>query len=177
MFEDALSGIQEQVETATKPARHIQEASVQQIEKLIAFQTDRGQVYTDMAFQRLRAALEVKEPEDLQAFVREQTEWVQDVTRQVTNDLRALGSLQEAFGTELQKAAEEALAGGIGAAGSLGEEARQAAQQAAQQTTEGEGAAAADDPAPAGEATAETPKRSSGGAAKSGRSGTRRKNA
>lgn len=177
MMEETLRDWQDQWANAGAPVQRIHAASLDQANRVIDFQTQRSRAYADMIFQRARAALEidVKDPEALQAFVQEQGEWIQELSRQLGNDLRTLGTLNEEMAQALQSAV---VPEDSETAATPAQAAQAAANEAPAAADEGEAAPVASNAAGSESASPDSGATSTKGTAKGSRSaGTRGKRA
>ena len=67
------------------PARSFAELTISHMESLVSNQMELSKRYTDLGFKQVRAALDIKAPQDVQSYLESQ----QDVARQLSESVKA----------------------------------------------------------------------------------------
>ncbi|MEC9483424.1 MAG: phasin family protein [Halomonas sp.] len=98
----------EQTRGFFEPMRKINGLMLDNMEKMTQFQLESMKRYSQLGTERLRAASEVKDVEDLQSFTARQTELLSELSQQMMDDARAMTELSLAFRESLEKAFADA---------------------------------------------------------------------
>ena len=126
MSKKAVNDMQRQIEnTVAGPARTFATLMLDHIEKLTSLQFESARTYADTGLRQARAALEVKEPSDLQSYVEKQQKVANELSERFKEDVEKVMSLNQAFASKAQKVAQES---SKEASQAMEEEARKAAQ-------------------------------------------------
>jgi phasin family protein len=97
----------EQYQDFVAPVVKTNQQVVANVEKLVSFQIDALQAYVDFGVSRLKAAAEVSNPQDLQAFLKDQVEAANVLREKGQNDAKALAELIAEFQAEFNARAQE----------------------------------------------------------------------
>ncbi|MBA1147666.1 phasin family protein [Ectothiorhodospiraceae bacterium WFHF3C12] len=111
MSNETVSQIQKQFDsTFAAPARNFVDSVVDHFEQLVNLQFGAAKAYADASVKQARAALDVKDPSDLNAYIANQQKVVQELGERMKGDAEKVVSLNQAFAQKTQKAAEENVA-------------------------------------------------------------------
>lgn len=97
----------EQYQDFVAPVVKTNQQVVANVEKLVSFQIDALQAYVDFGVSRLKAAAEVSNPQDLQAFLKDHVEAANILRQKGQNDGKALAELITGFQSEFNARAQE----------------------------------------------------------------------
>ena len=111
MFNEIFGKTNTQFDSAMAAGKQFNSLAVNAIEKLTAFQLERGRDYTELALEQMRAALDIKSPSDLQSYLSSRQQVVQDLGKKLQNDAKVLSELGSNVSVEAQKLAREQLTG------------------------------------------------------------------
>lgn len=100
------------------PTRAFIGLGVDHLEKLVNVQLEATKAYTELGLQQARAALEIREPKDLENYVQGQQEVVRTLGERVKGDAEMVVALNREFAEKAQQLAQESATG-------LGKAARQ----------------------------------------------------
>lgn len=89
------------------PVIKTNQMAVANLEKLVSFQVNALQSYVDLGINRLKAAAEVRNPQDLQDFFKGQVEATNVLRQKGQEDAKALVELFAGFQAEFNKQAQE----------------------------------------------------------------------
>ena len=107
MSNETVSQIQKQFEsTVATPARNYVGAVLEHFEQLANLQFDAAKAYAEASMQQARAALNIKDPSDLSAYIANQQKVVQELGERMKGDAEKVVSLNQAFSQKAQKATE-----------------------------------------------------------------------
>lgn len=98
----------EQTRSFFEPMRKLNGLMLDNMEKMTQFQLESMKRYSQMGTERLRAASEIRDAEDMRDFTTRQTELMNELSRQMLDDARAMTELSLEFRDELEKAFSEA---------------------------------------------------------------------
>lgn len=110
MYEQIVAQFNNQFGNVLAPAQKFNALVVANVEKLVQFQLAAVETYSQIGLQQLRAALEVRDPQSLQAYVSNQQQVAKVVGEKLANDAKALAGLGQAFGAEVQQLVKENVA-------------------------------------------------------------------
>lgn len=113
MNEQILKSWTEQVEKLTAgfaPAREAAKLGVDHLEQLVAAQLESTRAYAELAVTEARAALEVKDPKDLQGYIDRQRALVETLNSRVKGDAEKTVAMNQAFAEKVRKLAEQNIA-------------------------------------------------------------------
>ncbi|KAB7627812.1 phasin family protein [Alkalilimnicola sp. S0819] len=113
MNEQIMKSWAEQVEKMTQgfgPARDAAKFGVDTLEKMISAQLESARAYSELAVTEARAALEVKDPKDLQSYIERQRQLVETINSRVKNDAEKAVSLNQDFAAKIRELAEANIA-------------------------------------------------------------------
>lgn len=91
---------------------------VEHMEKLISVQLEATKAYTELCLRQARAALEIREPKDLESYVQGQQEAVKTLGERVKGDTETVVALNREFAEKAQQLVQKSASG-------LGKSARQ----------------------------------------------------
>ncbi len=95
------------------PTRTFMGLGVEHLEKLINVQLEATKAYTELSLRQVRAALEIREPKDLENYVQGQQEAVKTLGERVKGDAELVVALNREFAEKAQRLAQES-ANGLG---------------------------------------------------------------
>lgn len=108
MSNDTINQAQKQFDTAfASPARTYAGLVLEHFEQLVNLQIEATRAYTETGLKQTRAALDVKDPSDVRAYVESQQKVAQDLGERIKGDAEKVVSLNQNFVQKAQKAAEE----------------------------------------------------------------------
>ena len=108
MTDQAVTQIQRQFETMiASPARTYGSLMLDHMEQLLALQYEATKAYTAASLQCTRAALDIGNPTDVQAYVESQQRLASELTERARSDADKIASLNQAFVLKAQKVAED----------------------------------------------------------------------
>jgi|HigsolmetaGSP11D_1036233.scaffolds.fasta_scaffold02179_4 phasin family protein len=110
MYDDILSKASERLNELLAPSRKFNALLVDNLDKFAKFQLESARVYTDLALEQLRAALQVSDADSLQTFVSSQRKIAEEVSKKLASDAETVASLSKDFTAEVQKLAQENVA-------------------------------------------------------------------
>lgn len=93
------------------PVRKFNALVVDHLEKFAQFQIEAARSYSDLSLEQLRAALTVKDAASLKRYVDEQGKVAEALGRKFSADAETLVGLSKDFTVEVQKLAQENVAG------------------------------------------------------------------
>ena len=132
MSNETVNQMQTQIEkTFSGPARTYASLVLDHFEQLGNLQFEAAKAYTDASMQQARAALDVKDPSDLRAYVESQQKAAKDMGERIKGDFEKVTSLNQSFAQNAQKASQESAEAVSKAAQENTEKASKAAQDAA----------------------------------------------
>ena len=117
MSNETLNTVNEQIQKLVAPSRSFIGLSVEQAEKLVSLQLETAASYMELGFQQVRAALDVKDPKGLQAYVEGSRKVAEDLGERVKGDAEKVVSLQREFAEKAQKLAQDNVSSFAKAAG------------------------------------------------------------
>lgn len=88
------------------PARNYTGLALDHFEKLFEVQYDAIKAYSDLGVQQARAALDIKDHNDVQAYVANQQQVVQSVAERAKGDAEKVVALNQDFAEKAKKAIE-----------------------------------------------------------------------
>lgn len=89
------------------PTRAFMGLGVEHVEKLVNVQLEATKAYTELGLQQVRAALEIREPKDLENYVQGQQEVVRTLGERVKGDAEMVVALNREFAEKAQRLAQE----------------------------------------------------------------------
>ena len=108
MSNETVNQIQNQFEsTIAGPARTYASLVVNHFEQLANLQFEAARAYSEAGVQQMRAALAVKTPSDVQAYVQNQQQAAKEIGERIKGDVEKVASLNEAFAKDAQKVTED----------------------------------------------------------------------
>ncbi|MDN5870983.1 MAG: phasin family protein [Nitrococcus sp.] len=93
------------------PTRAFFGLGVEHMEKLTSVQLEATKAYTELGFRQLRAALEIREPKDLESYAQGQQEAVKTLGERVKGDAEKVVALNREFAEKAQQLAQENASG------------------------------------------------------------------
>ena len=103
-----LNNINEQIQKlVVAPTQAFVSLSVDQAERLVNLQVETANDYVELGFKQLRAALDVKDPQGLQAYVEGSRKVAENLGERVKGDAEKVVSLQREFAEKAQQLAQE----------------------------------------------------------------------
>jgi phasin family protein len=109
MNKEIFPTLVEQTNKAFAPVQELNRSVVDNTEKLVALQISSVQSYYSLGFSLLRAALEVKDAETLQAYIAKQNELVKSAGEKFVGDAKAVAELGRDFSAKAQELSEESV--------------------------------------------------------------------
>jgi phasin family protein len=103
----AKSNQNKQLEAVIAPVVEFNKLVLSNAEAAFNLQMASIQAYTQMGLKNLSAGFEVKNPEDFKAYAENQKAVAQEVTAQVTADVKALGEMNAKFIESAKSLAEQ----------------------------------------------------------------------
>lgn len=108
MSNESSKQIQSQIEeTVAGPARTYASLVLEHFEKLTNLQLETAKTYAETGLHQARAALEVKNPSDLQSYVEKQQQVAKELSDRIQGDVEKVTSLNQAFMQNAQKITED----------------------------------------------------------------------
>lgn len=108
MSTDNVTQMQKQFDSVMAgPARTYASLMLDHLEQLTNLQYDAIKSYADTSFQQARAALDVKDPSDVRAYVEGQQKMARELGERAKGDAEKVVSLNQDFVQKAQKVAEE----------------------------------------------------------------------
>jgi phasin family protein len=89
------------------PVVKFNKMAVANLEKIVHFQRTAMQSYVNIGFGQLKAAAEITNPQDLQAFLSSQVQTAVTLRLKMLDDLKSLADITTGFKTDLDKVAQE----------------------------------------------------------------------
>ena len=100
--------VNEQIEkTVMGPMRAYATLAMDHLEKMAEVQYDAAKAYTDFGMQQMRSALDIKSPEDVQAYLQEQQKAAETMGNRLKGDAEKVVALNQEFAEKAQKTVEE----------------------------------------------------------------------
>ncbi|MBZ9537560.1 phasin family protein [Modicisalibacter tunisiensis] len=121
----------DQTQRLFEPMRKLNGLMLNNLERLTQQQLESMKRYTQMGTERMRAAADVQNADDMRDFAARQAELMNELSRQMIEDARAMTELSLAFRSQLESAFGELSAAATEAA----DQATQTAEKAAGQAT------------------------------------------
>lgn len=107
MSNETITQMQKQFDsTFAAPARDYFNAALDHFEQILGLQFDAAKAYVETGVQQARAALEIKDPTDLNAYVANQQRVYQELGERMKGSAEKVVYLNQAFAEKTQKAAE-----------------------------------------------------------------------
>lgn len=91
----------------TGPARAFASLAVDHAETVFNAQVEATKAYTDIGLKQFRAALNIREPQELQAYVQDQQQVARELSERVKSDAEKLVSLNQTFIDKARKLSED----------------------------------------------------------------------
>ena len=88
-----------------EPTRELSKLTIAKLEQLVSLQLASLQEYTNLNLEQLKAASDIAGPEDLQAYVAKQQDFLKTVGEKLAGDAHAIAALGKEFSEEAQKIA------------------------------------------------------------------------
>ena len=108
MSNDTVNQMQTQIEnTVAGPARTYASMVLDHFEKLANLQFEAVKAYTETGMQQARAALDVKNPSDVQAYVENQQKAAKELGERMKGDAEKVASLNQTFAQNAQKVTQD----------------------------------------------------------------------
>ena len=108
MSNETSNQIQSQIEeTVAGPVRTYASLVLEHFEKLTNLQLETAKTYAETGLHQARAALEVKNPSDLQSYVEKQQQVAKELSDRIQGDVEKVTSLNQAFMQNAQKITED----------------------------------------------------------------------
>jgi phasin family protein len=107
MSNETVNQVQKQFEsTFAAPARNYVNTVLDHFEQIINLQFDAARAYAETSMQQARAALDVRDPSDLNAYIANQQKVIQELGERMKGDAEKVVSLNQAFAQKAQKETE-----------------------------------------------------------------------
>ena len=97
----------EQLEAAMAPVVAFNKLVMENVEAAFNLQVQALQAYADMGMKNINAGLEIRNPDEFKAYAASQKDVAENVTAQMTADVKALGELNAKFIEKARTLAEE----------------------------------------------------------------------
>jgi phasin family protein len=108
MSNETVNQMQSQIEnTVAAPARTYASLVLDHVEQLMNLQLEAAKAYTETGVQQARAALDVKNPSDVQAYVENQQKVAKELGERAKGDVEKVTSLNQTFAQNAQKVTQE----------------------------------------------------------------------
>ncbi len=108
MSNETLNSINEQIQKLVlAPTQAFVSLSVDHAERLASLQVETANDYLELGFKQLRAALDIKDPQGLQAYVEGSRKVAENLGERVKGDAEKVVSLQREFAERAQKLAQQ----------------------------------------------------------------------
>lgn len=108
MSNEPVNQMQSQIEnTVAGPARTYASLVVDHAEQLANLQLEAAKAYTETGVQQVRAALDVKNPSDVQSLVENQQKVAKELGERIKGDVEKVASLNQTFAQNAQKVTQE----------------------------------------------------------------------
>ncbi|PWG61335.1 phasin family protein [Spiribacter halobius] len=108
MNSDTVNQFQSQIEsTIAGPARAYASLVLDHFEQLTNLQLETVKGYTETGLKQTRAALDVKGPSDVQAYVESQQKVAKELGERVKNDVEKVTALNQTFAQNVQKVTQD----------------------------------------------------------------------
>lgn len=128
MSNETVNQMQSQIEnTVAAPARTYAGLVLDHVEQLMSLQLETAKAYAETGVQQARAALEVRNPSDVQAYVDNQQQVARDLGERIKGDVEKVTALNQTFAQNAQKATQDS-------AQKVSEVAKEGAKKATQAT-------------------------------------------
>lgn len=111
MYDTFFSNTGAEFQQLFAPLQKLNGLMVDQIAKVTEFQLAATRSYADMGVEQLRAVAGIQDTGSLQAFVEQQGKVVQTLNEKLRDDTTTIAALGKDFTAELQKLAQESVAG------------------------------------------------------------------
>ncbi|KXS36900.1 MAG: hypothetical protein AWU55_2745 [Halomonadaceae bacterium T82-2] len=121
----------DQTQRLFEPMRKLNGLMLNNLEKLTQHQLESMKRYTQMGTERMRAAADVQNADDMRDFAARQAELMNELSRQMMEDAQAMTELSLAFRSQLESAFGEMSAMATESAGKAAESAGKTAEKAA----------------------------------------------
>lgn len=105
-----MQQVNQQFEKTFAPVRNYTNLALDHAEKLAELQYNAAKAYVNLGLEQARAALEIKDQNDVQAFVSKQQKLAQTVADRVKGDLEKVVELQKEFADGSRKVVESGVA-------------------------------------------------------------------
>lgn len=103
-----MQQVNEQFEKAfATPVRSYATLALDHAEKLAALQYSSAKAYMDLGLEQARSALDIKDQNDVQAFVSKQQKFAQTLADRVKGDMEKVVELQKDFADKSRKVVED----------------------------------------------------------------------
>lgn len=109
MNTDILSTLNDQSQKLLSSLQKLNKAAVAEVEKLAQHQVASLQVYSDLYVSNLKAAAEVNDLQDLQAFVNKQGDLAMTFGKRIATDAKDIAQMGAGFLAEAQRIAQESV--------------------------------------------------------------------
>jgi phasin family protein len=109
MNKEIFPTLVEQSNKILAPVQELNRSVVDNTEKLVALQISSVQSYYALGFSLLRAALEVKDAETLQAYIAKQNELIKSASEKFVGDAKAVAELGRDFSAKTQELSQESV--------------------------------------------------------------------
>ncbi|MCH8505930.1 MAG: phasin family protein [Ectothiorhodospiraceae bacterium] len=107
MNDQTFNQMNDQVEKLfTGPARAYATLAIAHFEKLASAHFEATRAYTDLGVKQVRAALDIKDPQDFRSYVEGQQKLVQEIGERVKGDAEKVVALNQDFFQQAQKLTE-----------------------------------------------------------------------
>jgi phasin family protein len=102
MQDDLSNAFTQQASKMYEPLQKMQSLWVNNLQAFANFQMKAVEDYSKMGMSQMKSAIEIKEPQDYQAFSKAQTELMQTVNEKVIADNKQLTQMTQSFLGELE---------------------------------------------------------------------------
>lgn len=107
MKHDLYDNVSKQQENLVATVQKLNRLAVANVEKLVALNMDTLRNYSDLSLNSLKALVEVKTPEALQAYLGKQGEVIKSVGEKLVADAKVVAELGVEFNQQAQKITQE----------------------------------------------------------------------
>ncbi len=108
MSNETVNQMQTQIEnTVAGPARAYASLVLDHVEQLANLQFETAKAYSETSLKQARAALDLKNPTDVQSYVENQQQVARELGERIQSDAEKVVSLNQAFAQNAQKVTQE----------------------------------------------------------------------
>jgi phasin family protein len=97
------SSLAEQTKNSIAPVQDMNRLIVDKVEKLVTMQIASAQRYSALGLANLKAFMDIKDADTLQAYIGKQGDLIKSVSEQLMSDAKTITELGRDFGEQVQK--------------------------------------------------------------------------